>query len=294
MKLAVIVPTLNRKTLVTKVLGLIDDQTRPPDEVIVSAPDASHTEPYHPRNFKLTYLYGTKGLCAQRNRAMDEVRERVDIITFFDDDLLPARTYLEVLIAAFEKNPGWAVLSGSLAADGAQDRGPGYLFDEGLAILRAAERNPAPDAINHVSYHPGAYGCNMSMRTAHIGDLRFDERLSLYGWQEDIDFTSQFGKHGAIVSIGALVSVHLAEKAGRVSGLRLGYSQICNPIYLIRKGTMPARFGIELMGRNLLANLAKSVWSEPYIDRRGRLKGNILALYHAITGRVEPEHILKL
>ncbi len=294
MKLAVIIPTLNRKTLVTKVLELIDDQTRPPDEVIISAPDATHTEPYNPRNFKLKFVYGSKGSCAQRNRALDEVRNRADIVTFFDDDFLPAQNYLEVVRLKFEQNSLWMVISGHLAADGAQSGGSGYTFDEGLVILRAAEKSRREDERNRVTHHPGAYGCNMSIRASGIGDLRFDERLPLYGWQEDIDFTSQVGKHGDIVSIGALTGVHLAEKAGRVSGLRFGYSQISNPIYLIRKGTMPTMFGVEIMGRNLLANLAKSILSDPYVDRRGRLKGNLLALYHAMTGRVTPEHILKL
>ncbi|MBC8049317.1 MAG: glycosyltransferase family 2 protein [Chitinophagales bacterium] len=292
MKLAVIIPTLNRKALVTKVLGLLDDQTRPPDEVIVSAPDDGHTEPYQARNFKLSFSYGTKGSCAQRNRAMDLVRNKVDVLIFFDDDFLPARTYLENLEIAFEQNPNWQVIGGRLAADGAQD-GRGYSFDEGLAILRAAE-NAADPMAGSVSHHPGAYGCNMSLRTANLGDLRFDERLALYGWQEDIDFTSQLGKFGAIVGIRSLLGVHLAEKAGRVNGVKFGYSQVCNPIYLMRKGTMPARFGLELMCRNMAANLLKSMWPEPYLDRRGRLKGNIIALSHACFGRIEPEYILKL
>jgi hypothetical protein len=48
------------------------------------------------------------------------------------------------------------------------------------------------------------------------------------------------------------------------------------------------------MLRNLLANAAKSFWSEPYIDRRGRLRGNMLAAWHLLRGKVEPEYILNL
>ena len=48
------------------------------------------------------------------------------------------------------------------------------------------------------------------------------------------------------------------------------------------------------MARNLLANLVRSLWPEPHIDRRGRLRGNVLALRHLLTGRIEPEHILEL
>ena len=66
-------------------------------------------------------------------------------------------------------------------------------------------------------------------------------------------------------------------KAGRVSGKRFGYSQVVNPVYLIRKGTIPRASRCRLMARNLAANLVRSLRPEPYIDRRGRLRGNVLA-----------------
>ena len=69
------------------------------------------------------------------------------------------------------------------------------------------------------------YGCNMSIRASLIGRQRFDERLPLYGWQEDIDFTSRFRAQGRVVSAKSLYGVHLATKAGRQSGLRLALSQ---------------------------------------------------------------------
>ena len=109
-----------------------------------------------------------------------------------------------------------------------------------------------------------------------------------------IDFTYQLRKAGRVVGLNTLYGVHLGAKGGRVSGLRLGYSQIINPIYLLRKGTVPAGFALNLISRNIMANLVKSFWSEPHIDRRGRLKGNILAAIHLVQGRIEPEYILKL
>jgi hypothetical protein len=116
----------------------------------------------------------------------------------------------------------------------------------------------------------------------------------LYGWQEDIDFTSQLKRFGRVVGLTTLIGVHLGAKSGRESGVRLGYSQVVNPVYLMRKGTVPAKFALEMIGRNLAANTIKSIWPEPYADRRGRLKGNLLAASHLIRGRIEPEHILNL
>jgi GT2 family glycosyltransferase len=289
MKVIVIIPTFGRKQLLNRVLDHLDGQTRAPDEVIVSAPDETHVSPFKAKKFPISYVFGRQGLCAQRNQALDRAINRSDIITFFDDDFLPADQYLDRLTRAFREHPDWAVIMGHAVADGS--RNAGYTFEEGLAALRSAERQ---EQSPRVSDHVGAYGCNMSVRSSQVGDLRFDERLVLYGWQEDIDFTSQLRKYGRIVGANFIYGVHLGAKSGRISGLRFGYSQIVNPVYLIKKGTVPPRFALELMGRNVLANLIKSVWPEPYIDRWGRFKGNLLAVSHLIRGRVTPEYILKL
>jgi GT2 family glycosyltransferase len=290
MKLVVIIPTAERKTQVNRLLRHIELQQRAPDEVIVSAPDATHVEPYQAKNFALSYVFGKKGLSAQRNQALERVLDASDIITFFDDDFLPADNYLRLVSAAFEQHPQLAVVMGHVVEDGAKTTG--LSFEQGLAALRSAEASCPTEP--RVHDHVGAHGCNMSMRSRLIGGLRFDERLVLYGWQEDIDFTSQLRRYGRVVGFNTIFGVHLGLKAGRVSGVRFGYSQIVNPIYLITKGTVPATFALNLMARNIAANLVRSFRPEPWIDRRGRLRGNLLAACHLMMGRIEPEYILKL
>lgn len=292
MKLIVIIATAGRRDLVARTLAHLETQRRVPDEVIVSAPDETHIGSCVSRAFPITFVYGRRGTSAQRNLGLECARGRADIITFFDDDFLPASDYLQRVSAAFGAHPDWVVIRGHAIRDGAN--GPGLTFEEGLAALRAAEANGSMPREEVVCDEVGGYGCNMSLRAKHAWERRFDERLVLYGWQEDIDYTNRLRPHGRVVSLSTLMGVHLGVKSGRVSGVRFGYSQIVNPIYLIRKGTIPITFAVGLMGRNLAVNVAKSFWSEPYIDRRGRLKGNLLAAWHLIRGRVEPEHILKL
>jgi hypothetical protein len=48
------------------------------------------------------------------------------------------------------------------------------------------------------------------------------------------------------------------------------------------------------MARNLGANLLHAPRPEPFIDRRGRLRGNLLALGDLLRGRCDPRRILAM
>jgi glycosyltransferase involved in cell wall biosynthesis len=287
-RLAVIIPTLGRGAQVARLVAHLEKQQRRPDEVILSAPDATHVEEPGEHPFPVRTVFGRTGLSAQRNNALQYALGRFDIVTFFDDDFIPADDYLRRVHEGFGANRDWVVVMGRVVEDGACTAGLDW--EQGLEALRQSARH----ASNGVADHLGAYGCNMSMRAAAIGELRFDERLPLYGWQEDVDFTSQLRSRGRVVRDDAIRGVHLGIKSGRINGARFGYSQVANPLYLIRKGTLPAKFALKLMLRNVAANLARSLWPESYIDRRGRLRGNLLALGHVLTGRIEPEYILRM
>jgi hypothetical protein len=213
-----------------------------------------------------------------------------DVIVFFDDDFLPEPDYLKTLGEIFESGADISAATGVLLADDAT--GPGLTVEDGLAILKASTF-VGQGNLAHVY---GLYGCNMAFRAKYIweNNLQFDENLPLYGWQEDIDFSSQIAPFGRMVQSDKLLGVHLGVKAGRTSGVRLGYSQIANPVYLSKKGTMSWRHARKLMFRNLAANLARSIYPEPWVDRSGRVKGNLIALLDVLLGRASPMKILRL
>jgi hypothetical protein len=77
--------------------------------------------------------------------------------------------------------------------------------------------------------------------------------------------------------------------------VRFGYSQVANPLYLFRKRHgYPLSWAVDHIVRNMAMNIVRSIYSEPYVDRRGRLRGNILALCDLMAGRMFPERILDL
>jgi hypothetical protein len=172
--------------------------------------------------------------------------------------------------------------------------GPGLTVEHARSVIARAPQEAADDEA--VAETVGTYGCNMAFRMAPIRNytITFDENLPLYGWQEDIDFSAVVARHGRVIESNALKGAHLGNKGARSSGVRFGYSQIANPIYLTRKGTMSWSYALWLMGRNMAANVLRLLRPEPWVDRRGRLKGNALALVDMILGRSSPRRILEL
>lgn len=289
---AVIVASIGRPALLADTVARLGEQTRRPDLVIVVAVADADVAGVAARaaaaGLAVELLFAARGLPIQRNAGLAALGGRADHVTFFDDDFVPALDYLAVADDLYARHPDVVGLTGRLIADGINNAGYGY--DDALRRL-AADRPPPQPAARAM---PALYGCNMSYRVAATVGIRFDEALPLYGWQEDVDFSFQVGRRGRLLRSERLAGVHMGAKGGRTSGRRLGYSQIANPVYLLRKQTIPRPLAFRLMRRNFVANLAGSLWSEAHIDRRGRLAGNLLALRDLVAGRIRPENILAL
>jgi len=283
-KVCVIFATRGRAELLARVVDFVGMQTVKPDLVIVSCVTDDDAGGVAARPSVLV-VKGRPGLTAQRNHALNHVPDDFDVVIFVDDDFLMHRTWIAEILKAFDSDPSIACITGAILADGIH--GPGFSFDEGRAILAATKH--VPDTLTAVSTG-GPYGCNMAFRARSIAGLRFDERLVLYGWQEDRDFGGQIWRRGGrVVRINTALGVHLGTKGGRVSGRRLGYSQVINPLYLARKKTMPLRDALDHVLRNVVSNTVRSIAPESWVDRRGRLNGNLIGVWDFLRGRLTPE-----
>ncbi len=285
MRIAIIVATTGRAELLGKTLNWFAEQTRKPDRIVVSAVTEADVAGIEADRYEI--IFAERGLPRQRNAALRHLGDQADIAVFFDDDFVPAADYLEALEAMFTARPYLVGATGRLLADGIKS--PGISFADAVTTVG---RHSPPEIIQERAL-PALYGCNLCVRLEAAKGIWFDESLPLYGWQEDVDFSFQLGRNGTLVYSNQLTGVHLGTKGGRTSGKRLGYSQIANPVYLLRKQTIPPRLAWRLMWRNLAANVLRSLWSEPYVDRRGRLSGNAIALLDLLRGRIHPERILK-
>jgi glycosyltransferase involved in cell wall biosynthesis len=291
LNLVVGIATAGRREVLTATIAHLAAQSRLPDALIVCAASDTDLDPSCLARFPAPAyaVNGGRGSCAQRNAILDAAGE-ADVIVFFDDDFLPASSFLEVVERLFIDRPDVVVATGQVLADGIH--GPGISVAEGKAVL-AADMPPSDGAITP-AYN--AYGCNMVFRMAPIaaGHVRFDETMPLYGWQEDVDFCRRLAPAGAIVHYDGLRGVHMGAKRGRTPGVRLGYSQIANPLYLVGKGTVSWRWALNLISRNCAANIAGSLKPQGLVDRRGRFKGNLMALGDLVARRLTPQRVLTI
>lgn len=289
MHLTVIIASAGRAELVRETVDLLRVQQRQPDRIIVVGScedDVAHVR--HVEGLPLDVTITSKGLTLQRNAGLELCLGETELICFFDDDFLPAPDYLAELERLMLASPGVVGATGRLIADGIKSRG--ISLDDARALVAA---DVAPAQHREVRMR-ALYGCNFAFRASAIQDIRFDPLLPLYGWQEDVDFSYRVGRRGALVRSSRLAGVHMGAKGGRSSGIKLGYSQIANPIYLLRKHSIPRRLAVRLIISNVGSNLVRSFRPEPHVDRFGRLRGNLMAMGDLLAGRLTPMRVTSL
>ena len=238
------------------------------------------------------------GAAIQRNEGIAYVMNHEnpdltqDVVIFFDDDFRPAGDWLERAAGVLSERSDVSALTGRILGDGVN----GEAIDEVYARkLLAGEAPPmAHWAAGEEREVGSVYGCNMAFRASVLSEIRFDENLPLYSWQEDLDITSRVARLGKVLYTPECRGVHLGVKLGRTSGFRFGYSQIANPIYLYKKGTCPYKRAARFTARAIVGNGIRSLLKPRLFDYRGRFRGNLLALYDVMLGRLHPRRILDL
>lgn len=303
MKALIVVATKGRARETAVLLDCLARQTLAPAHTLVVGSEPADIDGLaaHPLTHAggVTLLLSQAGLTLQRNAGLDALAPRVHalapqdwLVAFFDDDFRPAPDWLENAAQAMQDWPQLVGVTGHVLADGVKSE---FGIAETVAQQYLEGSKPAePHWSNATSPRllTSLYGCNMAFRGTVAGQLRFDENLPLYGWQEDYDFGSRARRYGVVALFPNCRGVHLGTSSGRTSGVRFGYSQIANPIYLAQKGTMSWRVAGTLMSKNLLANMANTLAGVRTKDFPGRLRGNSQAFVHLVTGKLDPLRVL--
>ncbi|MBB4231980.1 Wzz/FepE/Etk N-terminal domain-containing protein [Rhizobium mongolense] len=289
LKVAVAIASSGRREILSAVLPHISHQTRQPEEVVICVPSLEDVDRTSLSSLAcpVRVLVSERGLCLQRNTILDSIE--ADVVLFLDDDFLMTPTYIEDTELLFRTRRDIVMSTGTVIADGIT--GAGISVCDGLKLVQKVRRPQKREKSFKPIYN--AYGCNMAVRVSAIvaSGVRFDENLPFYGWLEDVDFSRMMARYGEVICADHLQGVHLGTKTGRTTGIKFGYSQIANPIYLVRKNTLSSGRAAAQMGRNLAANLFKAWRPEPWVDRKGRLRGNAIAIFDLLMGRLAPQNI---
>jgi GT2 family glycosyltransferase len=286
------IPTIGRSEILLETLRLIIGyQVLIPDDIIICATKPADVAGIHDLFPKVKIIFSEAGACKQRN-AIIKAAVDADVLVFFDDDFIPDSMYLASMDFVFVTLPSIVVATGRVLADGITSSGISH--EDAIKIIRKNYLNSVPREVKIVF---SGYGCNMALRMSAVreNNILFDERLPMYSWQEDVDFSRRMAKFGAIGQINTAVGVHLGVKSGRTSGVRFGYSQVANPLYLFgKKQGYTLKWALFHICKNFAMNVLKSFKPEPYVDRFGRLRGNIKALFDLMRGKMTPERVLEL
>lgn len=289
MKIAVVVPTVDRSDALLRITHALAEQTLAPSAVVVSPPDREKLPREVMEDRRITVVDGARGASAQRNLALTAVADDVDLVAFFDDDAIPRADYLEQMSKAFE-DPTIVGATGEVVRDGALEKRELTPDEMTQALQDSIRLSEEP-----LSELRGLYGANMVVRADLAREIGFDERLPLYSWLEDLDFSRQLLRRGRLVKAPQAVCVHQGSNSGgRRQHRRLGYSQVANVVYLRRKGSIGWGDLPRLLGRPVAASLLGSVRGGEKGERRQRVAGMVLAVSDIARGRVTPERIESL
>lgn len=301
----VVVATKGRSKQTYILLDFLARQSSRPVHIAVVGSEAKDIEGLdaHPSVASgLTSLrLASAGATIQRNAGLDALQPHVAqfpasdwFVAFFDDDFRPADDWLANAASAFARHSDVVGINGLVLADGVTSE---FGISEEDAV-RYISGEKASDKLRTTPPEArpltGLYGCNMAYRGIAAEALRFDEQLPMYAWQEDIDFSSRSRQFGRLVLLSACRGVHLGVSSGRTSGVRFGYSQIANPIFLMKKGTMSKSMGFKLMSKNILSNLIKTALKVRIKDFPGRLRGNLRAGLDLLSGKLHPMRAVDL
>jgi GT2 family glycosyltransferase len=292
--LAVIIATAGRKEIAAQTINSLAVRKSIPSLVIVvganekDLPDFSGESPFQVE----LLVASTKGLPFQRNFGICRLPASIEFVTFLDDDMEVHDDYCAEVENVFRSVPQVAGFSGCILANGNIDR---------VSARQLLDRHQIPAGMPAFGFYPkrwpGFYGCAMNVRRQWLKIERFDERLPLYAIGEDCEMGFRLSRHGWVGGSARCPVVHLAAGSGRISEIGVGYAQIINYLYFVNKGIGFPKGAtyfeklVRLPSVNLFFVLFPFLDKRQSIDRKGRFRGNFLALCDIAKGRIEPMNL---
>ncbi len=185
MKISAIISTYNRARFLPGLFDSLKNQTLPADEyevIIINNNSADETEQLsrefmnNSKGIKVRYFIETsQGLSYARNRGIKEAG--YELVTFIDDDALPAQDFLEKTVLFFNKHPEAGAAGGKILLQ-FMDRKPGWYNRFLSPLLGYFNYGNRTRPFKHNYFR----GSNMTFRKSLFDTYKpFDTRLGRFG-----------------------------------------------------------------------------------------------------------------
>ena len=285
--LGVVLCTYHRPDNLARCLSGLEQQTRPPDEVIVVARDTDRaTQDYvrsrspDPLPLRLVTV-AEPGLIAARSRGL--AAATADILALTDDDAVPRPDWIDRIFAHFSANPRLGGLGGR-----DQTYTAGVAQPATKDVVGKLLWNGKHIGNHHLGRGPAREvdilkGVNMSYRRSALADVGFDRRLRGSGSQacEDMAASRAVGNSGWLLLYDPAVLVDHYEGAreearhyaGQTSGDWSGFSDsVYNQVVAIWASLSPLRrfaslFYFALIGTRAAPGLVQAVRFTPNLGK---------------------------
>ena len=249
MRISAVICTSNRPAGLARLLQALLSQQRLPDQVVI-VEDRQGPEPQQilkalrDQGSDVCYLRRSPpGLTASRNLALKHADG--ELLSFFDDDTVPAADYLQMVEQVFAADAKGR-LGGLAAVLEPWDHRPGMGDRLWQMLMRLAGLWSLPYrrrreifgpavrsrfALFHAAFLPGV----VTYRRSALNGLRFDETLVGYGLGEDLDISFSLPSRWQLYRCALLRIRHQRDSQQRLDHLALGKMFTCHLAHITCK-----------------------------------------------------------
>ena len=282
-KVALVIVNWNGADCLPECLRSVASQARPPDRVVVvdnASSDGSLDRAL--REFpwvEAIRLDTNVGFAAANNVALRACGD-CEWIALLNPDAFPAASWLAALLAAAERNPGYAAFASQLRSatdDGLLD-GSGDVYHVSGLAWRAGHGAPRPQNDSPREVFSACAAAALYRRDALMTVGAFDERYFCYVEDVDLGFRLRLRGHRCLYVPGAVARHVGSASTGKRSGFST-YHGHRNLVWTFFKN-MPAALLASYLPQHLVLNVLSVLW----FSARGQARAILKAKWDALLG----------